>query len=221
MSQINLNYHKEIVMDTLIFLAYEILVSILPFLIVFSIIRKTNLQKGLSFSRFHTLSVIAFSVYIVGVYHFTGAGTIYDVLLYQLELRYDQLNFTPFSNTIDIVAYLLNILLCIPLGFLAPVIGLDMNKLVKVIGVGFLFTFLIELSQLFNNRRTDIDDILLNVLGAAIGFMLYKLFDKLTKSKFRIKSPNAVELTFCILFVFASRFLLFNEMGLAKLLYGF
>ncbi len=84
MSQINLNYHKEIVMDTLIFLAYEILVSILPFLIVFSIIRKTNLQKGLSFSRFHRLSVIAFSVYIVGVYHFTGAGTLYDVLLYQL-----------------------------------------------------------------------------------------------------------------------------------------
>ena len=221
MSQINLNYHKEIVMDTLIFLAYEILVSILPFLIVFSIIRKTNLQKGLSFSRFHRLSVIAFSVYIVGVYHFTGAGTIYDVLLYQLELRYDQLNFTPFSNSIDIVAYLLNILLFIPLGFLAPVIWLDMNKLGKVIGVGFLFTFLIELSQLFNNRRTDIDDILLNVLGAAIGFMLYKLFDKLTKSKFRIKSPNAVELTFCILFVFASRFFLFNEMGLAKLLYGF
>lgn len=208
-------------MDTLIFLAYEILVSILPFLIVFSIIRKTNLQKGLSFSRFHMLSVIAFSVYIVGVYHFTGAGTIYDVLLYQLELRYDQLNFTPFSNTIDIVAYLLNILLFIPLGFLAPVIWLDMNKLGKVIGVGFLFTFLIELSQLFNNRRTDIDDILLNVLGAAIGFMLYKLFDQLTKSKFRIKSPNAVELTFCILFVFASRFFLFYEMGLAKLLYGF
>lgn len=221
MSQIDLNYHKEIVMDTLIFLAYEILVSILPFLIVFSIIRKTNLQKGLSFSRFHMLSVIAFSVYIVGVYHFTGAGTIYDVLLYQLELRYDQLNFTPFSNTIDIVAYLLNILLFIPLGFLAPVIWLDMNKLGKVIGVGFLFTFLIELSQLFNNRRTDIDDILLNVLGAAIGFMLYKLFDQLTKSKFRIKSPNAVELTFCILFVFASRFFLFYEMGLAKLLYGF
>lgn len=208
-------------MDTLIILAYEILVSILPFLIVFSIIRKTNLQKGLSFSRFHTLSVIAFSVYIVGVYHFTGAGTIYDVLLYQLELRYDQLNFTPFSNTIDIVAYLLNILLIIPLGFLAPVIWVDMNRLGKVIGVGFLFTFLIELSQLFNNRRTDIDDIILNVLGAAIGFILYNLFDKLTKSKFRIKSPNAVELTFSILFVFASRFLLFNEMGLAKLLYGF
>ena len=86
--------------------------------------------------------------------------------------------------------------------------------------------------QLFNDRivfksgstylsESDIDDILLNVLGAAIGFMLYKLFDQLTKSKFRIKSPNAVELTFCILFVFASRFLLFNEMGLAKLLYGF
>ena len=175
-------------MDTLIFLAYEILVSILPFLIVFSIIRKTNPQKGLSFSRFYTLSVIVFSVYIVGVYHFTGVGTIYDVLMYQLELRYDQLNFTLFSNTIDIVGYLLNILLFIPLGFLAPVIWVDMNKLGKVIGVGVLLTFLIELSQLFNNRRTDIDDILLNVLGAVIGFILYKLYDKLTKSKFRIKA---------------------------------
>lgn len=208
-------------MDTLIFLLYEILVSILPFMLVFSIIRKKQIQNGCSISRFHDLSVIVFSFYIVGVYHYTGAGTIYDGLMYQLELRFDQLNVIPFSNTIDIVAYLLNVLLFIPLGLMAPIIWKDMSNPGKIIGVGFLFTVLIELSQFLNNRRTDIDDILLNVLGAVIGFVLYRLFDKLTKSKFQISRPTAIEMVICVLVVFASRFFLFNEMGLAKLLYGF
>ena len=208
-------------MDALIFLVYEILVSILPFMLIFSIIRKKQIQKGCSCSRFHDFSVIVFSFYIVGVYHFTGAGTIYDGFRYQLELRFDQLNIIPFSNAIDIVAYLLNVLLFIPLGLMTPVIWKDTSNPGKVIGVGFLFTALIELSQLLNNRRTDIDDVLLNVLGATIGFVLYRIFDKLTKSKFQINRPAAIEMLICVLAVFASRFLLFNEMGLAKLLYGF
>ena len=208
-------------MDALIFLVYEILVSILPFMLIFSIIRKKQIQKGCFCSRFHDFSVIVFSFYIVGVYHFTGAGTIYDGFRYQLELRFDQLNIIPFSNAIDIVAYLLNVLLFIPLGLMTPVIWKDMSNPGKVIGVGFLFTVLIELSQLLNNRRTDIDDVLLNVLGATIGFVLYRVFDKLTKSKFQINRPAATEMAICVLAVFASRFFLFNEMGLAKLLYGF
>ncbi len=208
-------------MDEIIFLGYEALAALLPFLIVFILFRNAQKQKGVSYSRYHFIAMIVFAVYVVGVYHFTGAGTIYDGLMYQLELRQDKINIIPFSNNIDITAYLLNVLLFIPLGLLVPIIWQKINKLTHVIGTGFFFTLFIEISQLLNNRRTDIDDILLNVLGAIIGFGFFKLFDRITKSKFQVNDPVSVGLPICIVVVFIGRCLLYNEIGLAKLLYGF
>lgn len=208
-------------MDGLIFLGYEILAALAPFLMVFMLFRNVQKKKGISYSRYHFIAMIAFSVYVAGVYHFTGAGTIYDGLMYQLKLKQDQINMIPFSHDIDITACLLNILLFIPLGLLVPIIWQKMNKFTYIIGTGFLFTLLIEISQLLNNRRSDVDDILLNVLGAIIGFGFFKLFDKITKSKFQANDPVVAGLPICIVVVFVGRFLLYNEMGLAKLLYGF
>ena len=83
--------------------------------------------------------------------------TVYDGLMYQLEIRQDQVNFIPFSRDIDIVGYLFNIVLFIPLGLLTPIIWKKMNNLTNIIGVGFFFTMLIEISQLLNNLWTNLD----------------------------------------------------------------
>ena len=47
----------------------------------------------------------------------------------------------------------------------------------------FVYSFSIEICQLFNRRTTDIDDLLMNVTGAIIGFFIYKAFMKLLKRK--------------------------------------
>ena len=208
-------------MDNIIFFAYEMLVSLISFLVFFLIFRKKQKQRGVIYSRYHVLAAVVFAVYVVGVYHFTGAGTIYDGFRYQLVWRKEQLNLLPFSNEIDIAAYVLNILLFVPLGLLAPILWRRMNKLFNVIGISFFFTLLIEISQLLNNRCTDVDDILLNVFGAVIGYVIYLIWDKITKSKYQINSPVIVEVVIYILVIFIGRFLFFNEMGLAKVLYGF
>ena len=197
------------------------LAPIVPFLVVFMMSRMAYKRKGFLFSRKHFFVMLVLYIYIVGVYHLTGAGTIYDGIRYKLELRQDQINVIPFSLDIDIVAYFLNIFLFVPLGLLAPIIWKSMNKLTNIIGIGFFFTLLIEMSQLLNHRRTDIDDILLNVLGAVIGFGFFKLWDRFTNSKFQLNNSAAVELPIYIGIIFVGRFLLFNEMGLAKLLYNF
>jgi len=127
----------------------------------------------------------------------------------------------PFSNSIDVVAYVLNVVLFVPLGLLVPIIWEKMNQFSNLLVTGFLFTVFIEVSQLLNNRRTDIDDILLNVLGAVVGFGLFKIFDKVTKSKFCVKNPIVDELMISVIAVFLGRFFLYDEMGLAKILYGF
>lgn len=208
-------------MDDLIFLGYEILSALIPFLIVLVLLRSKQKKKGVSYTRYSFIAMIVFAVYLVGVYHFTGAGTIYDGLMYQFEWRQDQINWIPFSNNIDVVAYILNVVLLIPLGLLVPIIWEKLNKFSNILATGFMFTILIEASQLLNNRRTDIDDIILNVLGAVVGFGLFKLFDKITKPKFYVKNPIAAELMISIVVVFLGRFFLYNEMGLAKILYGF
>lgn len=208
-------------MDELIFLGYEILSTLIPFLIVLVLFRNAQKKRGISYTRYSFIAMVVFAVYVVGVYHFAGVGTIYEGLRYKLELRQDQINFIPFSQDVDIVGYLLNIVLFIPLGILTPIIWKKMNKLTNVISIAFFFTLLIEISQLLNHRATDIDDILLNVLGAVVGFGLFKLFDKITKSKFHVNNPIVAELMISIVVVFLGRFFLYNELGLAKILYGF
>ena len=206
-------------MDSFIFLGYELLSAFVPFLIVFMLFRTVQKRNGLTFHRHYFIALLAFFVYIAGVYHFTGAGTIYDWMRFGLEIN--QINFIPFSHDIDIAGYFLNILLFIPLGLLAPVIWKKMNKLTNIIGTGFFFTLLIEASQLLNNRSTDIDDILLNILGAILGYGFFKLWNKFTESKYQINHSVTIELPIYILTIYLGRFLLFNEIGLAKFLYGF
>lgn len=208
-------------MDSFIFLGYELLSTFVPFLIVFILCRTAQKRNGLPFSRHHFIAILAFFIYIAGVYHFTGAGTIYDWMRFGLEINQNQINFIPFSHDIDIAGYLLNILLFIPLGLLTPVIWKKMNKLTNIIGTGFFFTLLIEASQLLNNRSTDIDDILLNILGAVLGYGFFRLWDKFTESKYQINHSVTIELPIYIFAIYLGRFLLFNEIGLAKFLYGF
>jgi len=72
-----------------------------------------------------------------------------------------------------------NVLLFLPLGILLPLASAKFNSVKKVSIVAFIFSLSIELAQLisraFGNYRTvDVDDIILNVTGAALGFFLIK-----------------------------------------------
>lgn len=74
-----------------------------------------------------------------------------------------------------------NVLLLMPLGFLAPIIWDKYNKLKNTMILGLVISFSIEILQLIESlmsgwgRITDIDDIICNVFGAIIGFYIYKM----------------------------------------------
>lgn len=87
--------------------------------------------------------------------------------------------------------------------------------------MGFCFSLFIEFSQLYNNRCTDIDDLILNSIGAFIGLLLFRIWKKLTKSKYCFPSISWEELLLYMLVLFLGRALLFNEIGFAGLLYKF
>lgn len=73
-----------------------------------------------------------------------------------------------------------NILLGVPFGFLAPQIFRMRSKL-KIYISFVIFPVIIELSQYvageligYRYRTTDIDDVILNFIGALIGYFIYK-----------------------------------------------
>jgi glycopeptide antibiotics resistance protein len=73
-----------------------------------------------------------------------------------------------------------NLLLLAPLGFILPVLLEKSRTALKVIGISFAVSLSIELSQLsFAVRIFDVDDILLNTLGALLGYAVFKLIFKI------------------------------------------
>lgn len=83
-----------------------------------------------------------------------------------------------FSPTIsDPVRILLgNVILFMPLGFLIPSIWIKWRRVVYIIAIGFSVSLVIEMSQfLFTHRVANVDDVILNTLGAVIGYGLFSI----------------------------------------------
>lgn len=204
-------------MDFLLFPGYELLTVLIPVCISWLLYQK---RRSPSLSRSKHILTAVFALYIFAVFHVTGTGTLYDALLYRLEFRPEQLNLIPFSDGVGVTGYL-NILLFVPFGLLIPLLWARMDHPAIIVCSGFGFSLLIELSQLLNNRRTDIDDLLLNTLGALIGYAVFTVILKIRGGRRATPSPAGYMLFVFILAAFLGHFFLYNDMGLAKLLYGF
>ena len=62
----------------------------------------------------------------------------------------------------------------IPVGMALPFCYNKLSNIIKVTLIGLCWTVFIEISQLpLYQRRTDIDDVLLNTLGVLIGAVIY------------------------------------------------
>lgn len=78
--------------------------------------------------------------------------------------------------------FLGNIILFIPAGFFPPMLFTKFRNWTGLIIPGLIWSLFIETMQLvlnlaqLGNRSFDTDDIILNVLGAMIGFLIYKIF---------------------------------------------
>lgn len=203
-------------MENLILKGYEFLTVIISFLLAFSLICLKDKRKN----KVYCILTFAFAIYIFGVFHFTGTGTLFNIKMYGIQLGKNQINIVPFSNEIDIIAYLLNIVLFIPFGFLIPLIWPKYNKVSEIIVSSGAFSLIIEVSQLLNNRRTDIDDLIMNILGAIIGYAIFCLFESVTSWSINQETYYKYEVALYVGVMFLGHFLLFNEFGLAKMLFN-
>lgn len=206
--------------EPLLFWGYELLSALLPFLLALFLFARTCRRRGRALSAASCRLLLLFAVYVAGVYHFTGAATLYEALRYPWQPQ-NAFQLIPFSHRIDPVGYLLNVVLFVPLGLLVPVLWDRLRRFPSVLAAGLAFSLLVEATQLLNIRATDVDDLIMNGLGTAAGFGAYRLLDRRTKTGLRRAGIPAAALPLCVLVPYLGRFFLYNEMGLARLLYGF
>lgn len=77
-----------------------------------------------------------------------------------------------------------NVLAFVPFGFLFPLVGRDGERFFVMLLNVFVFVLGIEIFQLFSAFGAfDVDDILLNCLGASLGFAVYRLLCLVRKKR--------------------------------------
>lgn len=162
-------------------------ISIPIYLIVRLIIIKTKKEK---INWYHEIGLIIFVLFIVGL----ASQTIIPKFEFGnngfkiIKSGNHETNLMPFKVIFDtyrevfengyinyfIINFVGNIALFIPIGFF---ISLLWNMSIKKgTIVGLCLSLFIEICQLFLTRGTDVDDLILNIIGTILGLLIYKLF---------------------------------------------
>ena len=77
-----------------------------------------------------------------------------------------------------------NVLMFVPLGFFLPTLWKSFRKWWKTWIATLLIMLTVELVQLFTLRGSfDVDDLILNLLGAAVGYVVYRWMNPAKKKK--------------------------------------
>lgn len=155
-----------------------IVICVISAVLLAILYRSTFNKKGIPASqKWSFLLTLAYMLVIYGVSFSNFSIAPYDrqriVNLLPLVNSFKLLTEYGFSN------FALNVLgaiaLYIPLGILLPASFKNLNSLAKTAGTSLLLTFTIEIWQfVFATRVFDIDDFILDTVGATIGFVLYK-----------------------------------------------
>lgn len=110
-------------------------------------------------------------IYLSEVYLIVGLPGI-------LYLHWDpNINWLPFRDFGD-ARYLfqtgMNAVMFLPPGILLPLLWPRYRRFSRLAAAGALTSAMIELLQLFCFRATDVDDLIMNTLGAALGYLLVR-----------------------------------------------
>lgn len=178
------------------------IVNMIPYMVIavpiYLIIRFLMLRKSSrKFNLYHEIALLIFVIFIVGLASQTVIPKIelgingninilkngkHGINLLPLKVLFETYRevFINLNINYFIINFLGNIIMFMPIGFFIPLLWEIPDK--KIIIVGFLFSLFIEVCQLFLNRGTDVDDLILNTLGTILGLLVYKFLYKKFKN---------------------------------------
>ena len=167
---------------------YLLITVLLPCLIyqgVMKIKAKSNMKK---MPAKYYVGVYAFLVYLWAVFKVTGIGLLADIIRPGIR---GGVNLRPFADLG--IGFWLNIVMFLPLGIVTPCIWKKCESVRYTVRLGFAVSLLIECSQIFNGRATDIDDLLANTIGACAGYLIWRGIYVLVCGKQKEKGDGHVE----------------------------
>ena len=183
----------------------------------------------------HRLWILLFCCYLWQVYSVTGIGGLEDIFL-QAQIFRDlgihnlsdlihalthangqtilrtHVNLIPFQG-FSSVQFTLNMIMTVPLGFLLPFIWYNYRYWLRTVCTGAAFSLLIESSQLLTNRTCDINDLIANTLGAALGFLLWWFVRQLFGARLRTPQTEPHQPILFIALSFAGLFFLYHPLS--------
>lgn len=189
---------------TMLIVSLSGFLPVLPMMVLLHVIlRKKDKETNIKTKMSHILAVYLFAYVLVAILSVTSIPSIYHFSIDPI------INLVPFIDiTTNFHQYALNVLLFVPVGFLLPMLWERFQKKHVTFLCGFLLSLFIEILQLFNNRVTDIDDLLMNTAGTIVGYFLWMLvkkrFSKITVFTLRHAKHWEWESYFCIGFVWLS-----------------
>lgn len=134
-------------------------------------------KQGRKQSPLHEAGCLLFGYYLMGMLTVTG--------IRQFKAFSPRLFLVPFLDMIvGPEQTILNVVLFVPLGFFLPLLYQGSRSLRRTAGTGFLFSLSIELIQMFDMGTTDINDLITNTAGCCLGYGLYLLASKATRTDF-------------------------------------
>lgn len=121
------------------------------------------------------LAVVVYCMFLADGFHRSGyfVDYRYNLTPFQEIYRYPRMKavhgtWTAFLNLFG------NVLVFMPIGFYIPFHYRKIRKSWQVIGLCFIFSLLIELTQLVTKCGVfDVDDLILNTLGGVFGYICY------------------------------------------------
>lgn len=146
--------------------------------------KKLNKGKVICWGSFVIYLVVILGATMLSRGGFYGNTRIYP-LFYSYKDAWTDFSIAEWRNII------LNFGMFVPLGFLLPQLIKKTDSVWKVLIIGFLFTFSIEMLQLLLKRGVfEPDDLLGNTVGAVIGYGLYYLVTYLMKRRKKKELPE-------------------------------
>lgn len=195
---------------------YTIIKGVWPmsliFIVVLSAVRITYvIQKKERFVFYKEFFTLLFIVYILLLFELVSNTDIQGIsnnfIPFKEILRYE------FGSKYFIWNVVGNMVIFIPFGFIVSHI-LDSEKIGKPLFLTFIASLTIELVQMYIGRSFDVDDILLNCIGGALGFLLYIAIVAVRKHLPKVLQRDGVYNFLTIIIIIAIILSIFNWWGL-------
>lgn len=115
----------------------------------------------------------------------------FDTISEQLN---DIINDSGYFERLAILNLSANILMFVPMGWFLPLLRSKLQRFSSFLTAVFVMIISVELVQLFTLTGSfDVDDLILNLSGAVIGFLLFQGMNWLRKTHIKYHSPKLGE----------------------------